>query len=136
MNSFRNKLAAFFYGRYGLDQLYYGLLAVYLILFVVQCFVQSIVLSLLSTVVIVIAFWRVLSKNHSARRRENEKFLRLWYPLRTEIVLLKDRFRDCRVTRYRHCRHCRAILKLPRKKGSHTVVCPKCHKRFSVHILF
>ena len=136
MNTFRHKLATFLLGRYGLDQMYYGLLVCYVVLVVVQCFVDSIVLSALSAVIIVYAFWRVFSKNHAARRRENHLFLRFWRPFRTELVLTKDRFRDSKNIRYRHCRHCRAILKLPRKKGSHTVICPQCHKRFSVHILF
>ena len=33
---FRDKLARFMYGRYGIDNLYHGLIALYFILFVLQ----------------------------------------------------------------------------------------------------
>ena len=135
MNSLRNKLQAFFYGRYGIDPLYYGLLGLYVVLFLLQVFLDLQVLSGLSALVLVYALWRTLSKNHAARRKENDRFLKIWHPIKTELTLVKDRFRDRKNTRYRHCRHCNVILKLPNKRGSHTVICPKCRKRFSVHII-
>lgn len=136
MNSLRNKLQKFLWGRYGIDQLYYALLGLYVILFLLQVLLDLPFLPLLSGAVLVLAMLRTLSRNHAARRKENQIFLKLWKPVQTECILLKDRFRDRKNARYRHCRHCKAILKLPVKKGSHTVVCPKCHERFSVHILF
>ncbi len=136
MQSFRQKLAQFFYGRYGIDQLYYGLLGLYVVLFILQMIVRWELLTILTTVVIVYALFRCLSKNHAARRRENQVFLRIWRPIKTELNLTRDRFRDRKAACYRHCAHCHAILKLPKKKGKHTVICPKCGKRFGVHILF
>lgn len=136
MNSLRNKLRSFMWGRYGIDQLYYGLLGLYIVLLVLQILLEKYIFSVLASLVLVVMLLRMLSKNHVARRKENQVFLRIWQPVKTEFVLLKDRFCDRRKARYRHCRHCRAILRLPVKKGSHTVVCPKCHERFSVHILF
>ena len=32
------------------------------------------------------------------------------------------------------CEHCRAVLRLPKKPGKHTVRCPQCNKTFSVKI--
>ncbi len=136
MQSFRQKLAQFFYGRYGIDQLYYGLLGLYVALFILHLLTRWEILTLLTTVVIVWMLFRCLSKNHAARRRENELFLRIWRPTKTELTLTRDRFRDRKVACYRHCAHCHAILRLPKKKGKHTVICPKCGKRFGVHIWF
>ena len=136
MNSLRNKLRSFLWGRYGIDQLYYGLLVLYVLLTVLRMIFDLEFLSFIAMVVLILAFLRVLSKNHGARQKENRVFLKLWAPVKTELVLIRDRFRDKKNARYRHCRHCRAILKLPVKKGGHTVVCPRCRKRFSVHILF
>ncbi|MBR4960392.1 MAG: hypothetical protein IKY52_05810 [Clostridia bacterium] len=135
MNSLRNKLRSFLWGRYGIDQLYYGLLGLYVVLLLLKMLLDLQVFSVLGSVVLLLALLRALSKNHAARRKENEVFLKLWAPIKTEMILIRDRFRDRKDARYRHCRHCRAILRLPVKKGSHTVVCPKCHKRFSVHIV-
>lgn len=136
MNSLRNKMRSFLWGRYGIDQLYYGLLVLYVILLALRLILDLSFLSGAAAVVLLLALLRMLSKNHAARQKENRMFLKLWTPVKTELVLLKDRLRDLKSARYRHCRHCRAILKLPVKKGGHTVVCPRCQKRFSVHILF
>jgi len=136
MRSWRDKLVRFFYGRYGVDQFYYGLLVIYLILFLIHSFIHHWSLTILSSIVVLYAFFRALSKNISARRKENQYFLRLWNPVKTELKLCKDKIRDCKHSRYRRCKHCAAILKLPRKKGKHTVVCPKCGQRFSVRILW
>ena len=35
---------------------------------------------------------------------------------------------------YRRCPGCRVTLRLPKRKGKHTVVCPKCGRRFEVKI--
>ena len=35
---------------------------------------------------------------------------------------------------YKKCPHCRAQLRLPRKKGEHDVCCPRCKVTFSVKI--
>ncbi|MBE6615593.1 MAG: hypothetical protein E7631_09870 [Ruminococcaceae bacterium] len=136
MNSLRQKLQQFLYGRYGIDQLYYGLLGLYVILFLLQILLGWKFLSVPASVVLLLTLLRVFSRKHDARRRENRIFLQLWAPVKTELVLLKDRFRHRKQARYRHCKHCRAILKLPVKRGGHTVVCPKCHERFHVQILF
>ena len=136
MNSFRQKLASFMYGRYGTDQLYYGLLAVYVLLLLLNMCFPSILWNIPMSICIVYAVFRVFSRNTWARRRENDVFLKFWRPLKTELVLLKDRCKDIRTARYRKCRHCKAIIKLPRKRGKHTVVCPRCKQRFSVRILF
>lgn len=136
MNSLRNKIQRFLWGRYGIDQMYYGFLGAYVILLLLGALLDWPVFSYAGTVLVILAVLRALSKNHAARRRENQIFLKLWQPCKTELVLLRDRFKDRKNARYRHCRHCRAILRLPVKKGGHAVVCPKCHKRFSVHILF
>ena len=33
---------------------------------------------------------------------------------------------------YKKCIHCKTVLRLPLKKGVHTVKCPNCKKRFEV----
>ena len=77
---FRDKLARFFYGRYGIDGLYYALFVTYFIIWFVLLFIDFIPVRLglyaLQTAVIVWMFYRVLSKNIWARRRENEVYLK------------------------------------------------------------
>ena len=134
MNKFKQKLYAFMIGRYGIDQLYFGLFGLWCLLAVVNLFVGSFVLSCLGTAVIVFALLRTFSRNRAKRMRENAWFLKLWNPVRNWFVYTRDRIRDRKTARYRKCTHCKAICKLPIKKGKHTVVCPKCGQRFNVRI--
>ncbi|MBE6542651.1 MAG: hypothetical protein E7672_09455 [Ruminococcaceae bacterium] len=134
MNKFKQKLFAFMYGRYGIDEFYYGLFVLWLVLLFVNVFVDSVILALLGTVVVVYMLFRSMSKNHVKRRSENAKFLSFWRPIKRWFLFQRDKFRDRKNFRYRKCSHCKAIVKLPNKKGKHTVVCPKCRERFSVKI--
>ena len=134
MNNFKQKLIRFMIGRYGMDEMYFGLVAVWFLLTVVNSFVQSTLLSLLGTAVLFYGLWRFLSHNHAKRRAENEQFLKLWRPVKNWLTFQRDRFRDRKTARYRKCKHCKAIIKLPNQKGKHTVRCPKCGERFDVRI--
>lgn len=134
MNKLRTKFIRFMYGRYGVDQLYYALFAMWGVTALINCFVNSVILSILGTALAVWMIWRSLSRNIQKRRAENEKFLVLWKPVKSWLILQRDRIRDRKTARYRRCSHCRAIVKLPVKKGKHTVVCPRCRERFDVRI--
>lgn len=134
MNNFKQKLMTFMYGRYGVDELYVGLLVLWMVLTLVNSFLHSMILYILALAVLIFGFYRSMSKKHDRRRRENQIFLKVWYPVRNWFTFQRDRIRDRKTARYRKCRHCHAIVKLPYKKGKHTVVCPKCHERFDVRI--
>ena len=134
MNNFKQKLIRFMIGRYGMDEMYFGLVAVWFLLTVVNSFVQSTLLSLLGTAVLFYGLWRFMSRNHAKRRAENEQFLKLWRPVKNWLTFQRDRFRDRKTARYRKCKYCKAIIKLPNQKGKHTVRCPKCGERFDVRI--
>ena len=134
MNNLRTKFIRFMYGRYGVDSLYYALFAVRGVITVINIFAQSAVLSVLGTASAVWMIWRSLSRSIQKRRAENEKYMILRRPVKSWLILQRDRIRDRKTARYRKCTHCSAIVKLPVKKGKHTVVCPKCGGRFDVRI--
>jgi hypothetical protein len=121
------------YGRYGTDTLSTVLLYVYfafvLICTIVSIFVRSIWFSLFYYVVasalVVWMFSRMFSKNIAARKRENDKFCGFF-------KLRKNKFRDRKTHVYRKCPACKAVLRLPKAKGKHFVVCPRCKNRFEV----
>lgn len=133
MSKFTNKLARFFYGRYGNDTLNKVLTAVYLVWLIaftiVDIFVNSIIFSIVGWLVTLALFiWvmcRMMSRNIYARRRENEKFCGFF-------KLRKNKFRDRKTHVYRKCKSCKSVLRLPKAKGKHFVVCPKCKNRFEV----
>lgn len=121
------------YGRYGTDTLSKVMIGVYLafvlICTIVSIFVRSIWFSLFYYVVasalVVWMFSRMFSRNIAARKRENDKFCGFF-------KLRKNKFRDRKTHVYRKCPSCKAVLRLPKAKGKHFVVCPRCKNRFEV----
>ena len=126
------------YGRYGTDTLskvilwvYAGVMIAYLILQLIfqKNLTASIVLSasyfVISTSLIYWMFFRIFSRNIYKRRRENERFCGFF-------KLRKNKWRDRKTHVYRKCPKCKAILRLPKAKGKHNVVCPRCKNRFEV----
>ena len=137
---FREKLARFFYGRYGADALYYALFATYFIIWAILFFIGNpiarIILSVLQTAILVIMIMRVFSRNIYKRQLENQAFLKAFKPVKNFFILTKNRIRDFKSFRYRKCPHCKAMLRLPKRKGAHPVICPRCKQRFTAKVLF
>ena len=121
------------YGRYGADTLSRVMLWVYfgwiLCCTVISLFVDSVWFSLFYYVVasalVVWMFSRMFSRNIAARKRENDKFCGFF-------KLRRNKFRDRKTHVYRKCPSCKAVLRLPKAKGKHFVVCPRCKNRFEV----
>ena len=121
------------YGRYGNDTLGKALLWAYIALvlvsMIVSVFVSSVTFNLISLligfVLVFFIFFRMMSRDIAARRKENEKFTGFF-------KLMKNRFKDRKTHVYRKCTSCHAVLRLPKAKGKHTVVCPRCKNRFEV----
>ena len=133
MGKFTNKLAGFFYGRYGNDTLNKVLTGIYLtwliVFTIVDIFVSSIIFTIVGWCITLALFlwvmFRMMSRNIYARRRENDKLCGFF-------KLRKNKFRDRKTHVYRKCKTCKAVLRLPKAKGKHFVVCPKCKSRFEV----
>ena len=131
---FRERIARFMYGRYGNDRLNNFILIVVAVLIVTNLFVNSLVLYILYMILWIVSFWRMLSRNVQKRRAENERFLRIWNPIKNDLKLIKNKRRDRKTHVYKKCPKCKAVLRLPKQKGKHTVKCPKCSERFEVKI--
>ncbi len=153
MGNFKNKVSSFLnkikigfyrfmYGRYGSDTLNNVILGVYaavvLIFFVLRLVFQiaipdnkiarlilEISYPIISVALISWVFFRMFSKKIAKRRRENERFCGFF-------KLRRNKFKDRKTHVYRKCPDCKAVLRLPKSKGKHTVVCPRCKKRFEV----
>lgn len=128
-----DKFNRFMYGRYGADQLYYALVIAFLILTVLANLFFAPLL-LVAYAAMIWAFVRYFSKNIYKRREENRKWLSIWQKVKNFFTFQRDRIRDRKVCRYRKCRYCHSILRLPIQKGKHSVKCPRCAKSFDVNI--
>lgn len=135
MGNFRDRMARFMYGRYGIDQLYYALFVFYFILVIVNLVFQSPILGVLNWAVLLYMAYRLFSRNIARRRAENDRFLKIWNPVKSSCLLTFRRVKEIRTHRFRKCPHCKASLRLPRKSGKHAVVCPRCRREFEVRIL-
>jgi len=134
MGNLRDKFAGFMYGRYGTDQLYKALIALYFVLFIGNLFLNSIILTTLMWAVLLLTLFRTFSRNVSRRRMENDKFMKIWKTVKSRVLLYIRMIREIRTRRYRKCPHCKSIIRLPRKIGKHIVICPYCHDEFPTHI--
>lgn len=123
------------YGRYGGDAFGKFLLWVYIALLLINLFAGSIILlPLLELAVAVLMIFRMFSRNVYKRSAENRKYLEIMGKFKQSFNLTKSKWRDRKTHVYKKCPHCKAVIRLPKKKGDHKVDCPKCRREFSVKI--
>ena len=133
MGKFKSKLYRFMYGRYGTDTLGNVMLVSYIVIILLYTFIGfffdsvwfDVAVWVVSTALAVTIFWRMFSRNIAKRKKENDKFCGFFR-------LRRNKFRDRKTHVYRKCPDCKAVLRLPKAKGKHSVVCPRCKKRFTV----
>ena len=120
-------------GRYGNDDLNKFIFWFYFALIFVSLFVKSIVINALIWLVFFLYMYRCLSKNIYKRQAENRKYLVLRNKFTSFFRLQKNKFRERKTHVYKKCTYCKAIVRLPRRKGKHVVCCPRCRKDFNVN---
>ena len=131
MNWFRK----FMYGRYGTDQLSAFILVVYLIVVVFQTIfrrtVAGPVLMVVGYAIFFLWFFRCFSRNIYRRSAENQKFLKIWNPVKNYFKYIKLRFQERKGTkRLFRCPKCHQIIRVPKGKGKIAITCPKCRFEF------
>ncbi len=131
--NFRYKLMQFMSGRYGADALFYVLFSLSAVLAFVNIFIRSLILQIIVYLIMLVAVLRVFSRNFPARQRENIIVLSVINKIRSIRGLRRQRKADYTHI-YKKCPYCKATLRLPRKKGKHTTVCPRCGKSFTVRV--
>lgn len=144
MSGFKDKLIRFMYGRYGADDLHRFLIRLNWVLIIIALLlsvlpVNSWIAYAFYVLFIAADVWmlfRMMSRKPEKRRRENAAYLRTRQKVKAGFNLTVNRIKFIRTHRFRTCPHCGAVLRLPRRKGKHSVCCPCCSKRFDVKVLF
>ena len=140
MYRFLSRLRTLLYGRNGIDALGKFSFALYFVVAVVNVFVRDLnaktVLFVIQWFIFIVIIFRIFSKNISARRRENQIFEKLFIKHKPQVDLLGERVKNLKTKRYRTCPNCKAVSRLPIRRGRHFVKCPKCNIPFRVFILF
>ena len=115
-------LRSFMAGRYGTDRLNMVILCAGLVASMLSVMIPAqplnVIFWALSSVLMILAIWRSLSRNTYKRYQENRKFLQIF-----------DRIKD-RQHRYFDCPKCRQMVRVPRGKGKIAITCPRCQEKF------
>lgn len=119
-------------GRYGQDELGKFILSLSLILLIINLFVKTAALSAAALVLIIYSYYRIFSRDISARYAENKKFLTSLDPLRRKFFSSKNKYDNRKVYKYIKCPKCKFEMKVPKNKGKIRVTCKKCGEKFIV----
>ncbi len=122
------RMARFMYGRYGSDDLNRFLTVLSLLLLVLSLIPVLWFLWFPAVGLLIWSYVRMFSKKLWNRRRENERYLKMVAPLKKARKLQKNKRRDRKTHRYCKCKHCKAVLRVPKGKGKIDITCPRCGK--------
>jgi len=121
-----NKLYEFMRGRYGSDELSWATVILGIILLIIFSFME-VWFILIPTLLFGVAIFRTLSKNITARQRENEIFGAIFAAPVRFVKLTRNKVRDRDTHVYFKCPSCKRVLRVPRGRGEIKVTCPVCN---------
>ena len=126
----REKFRRFMIGRYGTDGLNQFLSILSLVLIVLALLTKSSFLTLLGMIVLVLCYYRSLSRNIAKRTEENYQFYTIKDRITNKINGLKDQWANRKLYHYYRCPQCRQKLRVPRGRGRIQISCPRCGTQF------
>ena len=113
---FGDRYIKFMKDRYGIDELYKFLLLICFVLLVINTFVSNNIIRLFEVLLIVIIFYRYMSKNIKLRKKENDKYLEI----KDKIIKLfdynKKKYKDRNTHMYKKCPKCKQKIRLPLRR--------------------
>ena len=104
---------------YGMDDLNKALIVTYLVVNVLNLFLKSPIISILSFVVFFLFIIRYFSSNKVLRVEENRKYRKL-----IKFIKLKWTYR--KTHKIFMCKNCKQIIRLPKGQGKIESTCPSC----------
>lgn len=131
----KDKLNRFMQGRYGVDNFARFTLGVALFVIVVGSFMRQNaaggVLDTVGFILIIYTYFRILSRNISARYAENKKYLGYTQKIRSRFTREKNMMEQRKTHHIYTCPGCGQKIRIPRGKGQKVEIeCPKCHEKF------
>ncbi len=131
---FKDRIARFMYGRYGMDQFSRFLVIASLVFLVISIVFKQQVIHLifwlLALVGLIFCYVRAFSKNFAKRRAENNWYLKKQNALTRWFRSLKDRWVQRKEYKFFRCPQCHSLLRVPKGKGRIELSCRKCGHRF------
>ncbi len=131
LDKLRATMARFMSGRYGADQLSMAMVIAALVVSILGTFTGArAVAMVLSDALLIVAFFRMFSKDRYRRAHENEVYLSKTEGARRGFTEWLNRVKNGKKYRYFTCPKCKRRLRVPRGVGSVTVTCKSCGTKF------
>ena len=115
--------------RYGMDSLNRALMVLYVIFLIISLITRQDVFMYISLGIVVYQVYRALSRNFTARTKENQVFIKFWNPIKRKYYSIKKKITD-KTHRYFKCPKCKTEIRVPKNKGKIRITCPKCSEQF------
>lgn len=126
----KEKFYRFMQGRYGTDELSKFLVGVGMALIILNIFTRNFMISLLFWICLIYSYFRMFSKNYSARYAENQKFLEIKNRLKYKWENHKKVSEQKKIYHIYSCPYCKQKIRIPKGKGTIIITCPKCKQEF------
>jgi hypothetical protein len=129
----KNLLNNILYGRNGIDELGLFTIWVYIVISLINLFTNSFIGDFSALLLVALILFRMLSKNFTARQKENNVFKKITNFIFKPFENIKRNIKDKEHV-YKKCSKCKTVLKLPlpSKKGFQKAKCPKCKKSLTL----
>ena len=121
-------MARFMTGRNGMDNLAYHALWGSVIFSLLSIFLP---VGFISTVLLVYAVFRMLSRNIGKRQAENARYIQFSEKVGREVRQFFARLKGMKTHKYFRCPSCRNRLRMKRGSGEKTITCPVCRHQFT-----
>jgi len=132
---YREKYYNLMVGRYALwDRLNKDMLIFCVALNFINLFIGSWIVRTVAALLFLAPIFRVFSKNIDKREDENTNYCKKRKGVVEWFKIMYKRISEIKTHRYYKCKNCDSYIRVPYKKGEHTIDCPKCGKEFKVKI--
>ncbi len=134
MRRFRSWYAGFMQGRYGergIDEYGHFLNIVTIVFLLLSMLFRRVgIFYWIALALIIYDYYRLLSRDFTRRRRENDRYLQIRYNRGAFMDDMRRKREDAKVHKIFKCPRCHQKVRVPRGKGRISIRCPKCGEEF------
>ena len=129
-DKFRAAVSRFMSGRYGSDQLNLTMVIGALVVTTIGSLSGIFFLTLAADALLILAIFRMFSKDRYRRAHENQVYLEKTQGVRRAVTEWVNRVKNSKKYHYYTCPKCKQRLRVPRGVGNITITCKNCGTKF------
>ena len=129
-DKFRAAVSRFMSGRYGSDQLNLTMVIGALVVTTIGSLSGIYFLTLAADALLILAIFRMFSKDRYRRAHENQVYLEKTQGVRRAVTEWVNRVKNSKKYHYYTCPKCKQRLRVPRGVGNITITCKQCGTKF------